>query len=131
MINVGLAQLFRERVKGSEVVIGTVACLCDCRVKGKGSQALYQTTMLVKAPLLMYNGKVYQLEGEEKLRWVFFPWVLEKVHRLERLIKSVQGLGVTVLFKMYGDRFLEHRFQNLHAEILAIVFFFCKVELCP
>jgi hypothetical protein len=27
-----------------------VACLCDCRVQGKGSQALYQTTMLVKAP---------------------------------------------------------------------------------
>jgi hypothetical protein len=79
----------------------------------------------------MYNEKVYQLEGEEKLRWAFFPWVLEKVHRLERLIKSVQALGVTVLFKMYGDRFLEHCFQNSHAEILAIVFFFCKVELCP
>jgi hypothetical protein len=27
-----------------------VACLRDCRVKGKGSQTLYQTTMLVKAP---------------------------------------------------------------------------------
>jgi hypothetical protein len=27
-----------------------VACLCDCRVKGKGSQALHQTTVLVKAP---------------------------------------------------------------------------------
>jgi hypothetical protein len=79
----------------------------------------------------MYNGEVYQLEGEEKLRWVFFPWVLEKVHRLERLIKSVQSLGVTVLFKTYGYRFLKHRFQNLHAEILAVVFFFCKVEICP